>query len=58
MEISLLDLVVDTYRGPVNDRAVRITHKPSGICVSSDDLPTQEQNHNAAMRLLREALGE
>jgi peptide chain release factor 1 len=58
VEISPLDLEIDTYRAPLNDQAVRITHKPSGICVSSDDLPTQEQNHEAAMRLLREALNE
>jgi protein subunit release factor A len=50
------DLEMDTYRGPLNDNAVRITHKPSGVCVSSDDLPTSEQNHEAAMRLLQDAL--
>jgi protein subunit release factor A len=35
---------------------VRITHKPSGICVSSEDLPTQQQNYEAALRLLHDKL--
>jgi peptide chain release factor 1 len=56
VEINPDDLEIDTYRGPLNDNAVRITHKPSGVCVSSDDLPTSEQNHEAAMRLLQDAL--
>ncbi|MFN8026773.1 MAG: peptide chain release factor-like protein [Acidimicrobiia bacterium] len=58
MEISPLDLEIDIYRGSLNDSAVRITHLPSGVCVSSDNLPTQQLNYEAAMRLLREQLGE
>jgi peptide chain release factor 1 len=56
VEISPDDLEIDTYRGPLNDYAVRIIHKPSGVCVSSEDLATREQNHEAAMRLLQDAL--
>ena len=56
VEISPRDLEIDTYRGSLNDGAVRITHKPSGICVSSEDLPTQQQNYEAALRLLQDAL--
>jgi protein subunit release factor A len=56
VEISAGDLVIDTYRSAVNDHAVRITHLPTGICVASETWPTREQNHEAAMHLLREAL--
>ena len=56
MEISPEDLVIDTYRGSVNDWAVRITHLPSGICVVSEDLPTSDENREAAMQHLKDAL--
>jgi len=57
MDISLLDVEIDVDRSPTNDRAVRVTHLPSGICVASEDLPTREQNYEAAMHMLQEALG-
>ena len=56
VEIQPEDLVIDVYRSPLNDRAVKITHLPSGVSVSSDDRPTREQNHAVAMQLLRAAL--
>jgi protein subunit release factor A len=56
VEISPLDLEIDVYRSPLNDRAVRITHKPSGVSVCSDDGSTREENFGAAMKLLHEAL--
>jgi len=52
------DLVIDEYRSSLNDHAVRITHLPSGVSVSSDDGPTREQNYAVAMQLLREALDD
>ena len=52
------DLVIDEYRSSLNDHAVRITHLPSGVSVSSDDGPTREQNYAVAMQRLREALDD
>lgn len=57
VDISADDLVIDTYRGRFNDCAVRITHIPSGVCVASEEGATSEENREAAMCSLRDALG-